>query len=222
MATQRHPVDSFKKELNFWEEFPDFKIHPTFSRIWKANKDHIDKSSLFMWALALCYDRKSSFYPQPEADKWEAVSWDLFNDENALMNFALYDDENKKDPFEKADTDETVAPVIGIPKDLTFRGIILDFEKAIDIPLGIALRELERKLVERTKFIMETTYSLDYYDDKGKLKKGTSDQLDRMFTNTDKINALITKAMADLYSIDGSGTVKGGQKEGLGDAGKDF
>lgn len=220
MAIQRHPVDSFNPKSDFWEEFPDYKIHPIFSRIWKTNKNKPIESSKFMWALALCYDRKSSFFSQPEQDKWEVVSEELFDDPFALLNFALYDDENKENPFNTPD-EVQVIPVIDIPVDIKFRQIIVEFEKSIDTPLGMSLRELERKLVERTRFIMDTKYTLDTVEG-GKLKKGTSEQLDKMFVNTDKITALISKALEALHTIEGSGVTKGGQKESLGDAGKNF
>lgn len=226
MAVQRHPVDSFSKELNFWEEFADYKLHPVFTRIYKNNrKDKLEVSSLFMWALTLCYDRKSSFYNQPEIDKWEVVSENLFEDPKALLNFALYDDEDKDDPFKEGGSDA----IINIPVDLDFRQIITEFEKSIDTPLGLSLRELERKLTERTQFIMDTPYTIDAMVNKGSgdtpkmvLVKGTAEQLDKMFTNTDKITSLITKAMENLRAATGQGTVKGGQMESLGDKAQDF
>lgn len=226
MAVQRHPVDSFDKKLNFWEEFADYQLHPIFTRIYKNNrKDKLELSSLFMWALTLCYDRKSSFYNQPEVDKWEVVSEDLFGDPKALLNFALYDDDNEADPFGENKSDA----IINIPADLDFRQIITEFEKSIDSPLGLSLRELERKLMERTQFIMETPYTIDSMVNKSTnenpkmvLVKGTAEQLDKMFTNTDKITSLITKAMENLRAASGQGTVKGGQMESLGDKGNDF
>ena len=218
MAIQRHPVDSFDKKLNFWEEFQDYKLHPIFNRLWKNNNKSVEdlkQSSLFMWALVVCYDRKSSVYAQPEIDKWEVASEDLFGDKKALLNFALYDDEKTDDPFANKE------PVIKMPMDLSFRQVISEFEKTIDTPLGLTLRELERKLIERTEFIMETPYSIDSFVE-GKMIKGTADQLDKMFANTEKINKLITTALADLRAASGDGTTKGGQKESLGDKANDF
>ena len=226
MAIQRHPVDSFNKKLNFWEEFRDYQLHPIFTRIYKANrKDRLEASSLFMWALSLCYDRKSTFYNQPEQDKWEVVSEDLFGHPEALLNFALYDDPKEDDPFALEETH----PIINMPVDLDFRKIIHEFEKTIDTPLGLSLRELERKLVERTNFIMMTPYTIDSTTTGGTeanpkqvLVKGTAEQLDKMFANTEKINALITKSMENLRAAAGQGVTKGGQLESLGDKGEDF
>jgi len=92
--------------------------------------------------------------------------------------------------------------------------------------LGIALRSLERKLVERTAFIATTAYSLDYYEitnsGKAVLRKGTATQLDKMFTDTDKINSLVQKAMNDLRSSEDSGTTKGGFQESMSEKLKHF
>jgi len=209
---QRHPVLSFDRKLNFWEEFPDYKVHPKFGDFWQVNKDvdRLKESSLFMWALALCYDRSSSFFAQPEQDKWEVVSEDLFDDINFLTNIALGNDQDK------------VVFKLGI----TFRDLISSFQESIDTPLGISLRLLETKLLERTTFIVSTSYTLDSYvtskAGKTTLQKGTADQLDRMFANTEKINTLIQKAMDALKASEGSGNMKGGQKESLSDGSTKF
>jgi len=212
MALQRHPVDSFDKKVNFWEEFPDYKVHRAFGELWALNKknNHLEESSRFMWALTLCYDRKSALFPQPEIDKWELVSEDLFGDLNFFMG--LHEDMQ-------------LCTVMSFPVMSTLSTYIREFEKTIDTPVGISLRMLEKKLSERTQFINDTKYNLDYYEEKGgkyTLKKGTADQLDRMFANTDKINSLIQKALEDLTNTEGLGKMKGGQQESLGDKGKGF
>ena len=213
MAVQRHPVDSYSEKLNFWEEFPDYKVHRTFGAFWKVNRkdNKLRESSLFMWALSLCYDRKSSFFSQPEQDKWGVVSADLFGDEYFLHNLAL----------EEEDQDRIIIPI-----GSSLRDYITEFEKSIDVPLGISLRDLEKKMMERTKFIMETPYTLDYYEklDSGRTvtKKGTADQLDRMFRDTGKINEQIQKALDDLKASEQGGTVKGGGIESIGDGDKTF
>ena len=214
MAVQRHPVESFNKKTNFWEEFPDYKLNKIFGVFWKVNRKlgKLEQSSLFMWGLALCYDRKSSFFNQPEQDKWEVVSEDLFSDMHFLTNLALSDiaDLNKA----------------GLEFQLEFREYIIEFEKTIDTPLGMSLRDLERKLAERTKFIMGTDYTMDWYEtlDSGKkiTRKGTADQLDRMFRDTGKINEQVQKALDDLKASEQGGNVKGGGLESLGDGDQNF
>ena len=212
MAIQRHPVDSFNKKTNFWEEFPDYKINRTFGQLWKINKkaDNLEWSSLFMWALTLCYDRKSTFFPQPESDKWEVISEDLFGNSKFLHNLALGDKN----------------PLLIIPLGMELYDYVNAFTESIDTPLGISLRLLEGKLAERTKFIMDTDYSMDYFEEtlggKPMLKKGTADQLDRMFRDTGKINEMIQKALDDLKASEGTGSAKGGGIESLGDGDKSF
>jgi hypothetical protein len=213
MSIQRHPVDSFSPKLNFWEEFPDYKVHKQFGDFWRANKkaDQLQKSSLFMWALSLCYDRKSVFYSQPELDKWEVVSEDLFDNKDYILNLI-------EEPEECSDL---IFQLGGMPRDL-----IEAFETTIDTPLGISLRRMEKKLEERTRFMAETKYSMDYYqereDGRKVIMKGTVDQLDKMFTNTDKIESLITKALDALRAAEGAGTAKGGAAESLSDEDKTF
>lgn len=162
-----------------------------------------------MWALALCYDRKSSFFNQPEQDKWEAVSEDLFEDMNFFLNLALEEKEQNV-----------------IVMHLELSEYIIEFEKTIDTPLGMSLRLLEKKLAERTGFIMGTEYTMDWYEtlDSGRkiIKKGTADQLDRMFRDTGKINELIQGALNALKASEQGGSVKGGGQASMGDEDKSF
>jgi hypothetical protein len=212
MAITRHPIDSYDLKLNFWEEFPDYKLHPIFGEFWVLNKKtNLINSSNFMWILSLCYDRKSSIFVQPEVDKWEVSCDDVFND---------------KDFFIGLHTDPDLQDKVVFPTGVTLRKYISAFEESIDTPLGLSLRLLEAKLIERTDFIHGTPYSMDYYETTGAgrviTKKGTADQLDKMFAATDKINSLIQKAMDDLRNSEGLGTAKGGETESLGDGDKSF
>jgi hypothetical protein len=211
---QRHPVDSFDEKVNFWEEFPDYKIHPVFGKFWKLNKNagprYLQMSSNFMWLLTLCYDRKSSFFAQPVLDKWEVCSDNLF-DQSTLM----------------VDLVEDIGSKPGMLKfaDLELIEYITEFEKTIDTPIGLSLRVLEKKLAERAQFIADADYSWDHYEQVGNkniLRKGTADQLDRMFERTEKINGLIIKAMDSLKTVEGAGKLKGGGVESLSDGQKDF
>ena len=211
---QAHPAASYSKKLNFWEEFPSFKVHKIFGEFWASNKKakNLENSSLFMWALSLCYDRGSAIFTQPEQDKWEVVSEDLFGDKISLDSL-----------HEDLHTYKTLL----FPKMATLRFMISKFEESIDVPLGLSLRRLESKLIDRTDFMMGSKYSFDSYEtnEAGKqyTKKGTADQLDKMFIGTDKIVTLINKALADLSALDGlESTAKGGEQESLGDGDSGF
>lgn len=209
---QLHPVDNIDKNINFWQEYPSFKFHKIFGELYslnKMNKKNLKNSSLFMWLLSVCYDRKSSIFNQPALDKWEVASEDLFVDHLFMKNLS----------------EDLSSGLIEFNKSWKLYELIDEFEQAIDTPLGITLRKLEAKLVERAAFIVETSYSLDYYKDvngRSILKKGTADQLDRMFANTEKINTIIQKAMDNLRLSEAAGTTKGGQKESLGDGDNTF
>ena len=208
---QIHPADTFDVDINFWQEWPSFKIHKVFGEIYRKNrKENLKNSSSFMWLLSLCYDRKSALYTQPEQDKWEAASEQLFNDEFFMINLV-------EEPYENS--------VISIPDKYTIVELILEFESAIDTPLGLSLKRLERKLIERTGFITSTKYTVDFYEKVGNkniLRKGTADQLDRMFAATDKINNIIQTAMDKLRVSEAAGKTKGDQKESLSDGDKNF
>lgn len=214
MSIQRHPVESYDLTRNFWEEFPDYKIHPTFGPFWGVNKKakKLKYSSHFMWVLALCYDRKSSIFPQPERDKWEVACENVFN--NPTMFADIVDPENP-----------TMTTNFDFPEEVTLRQLIVAFEHSIDTPLGLSLRLLESKLLERTEFITSTKYSVDYYKEvRGKqiTMKGTADQLDKMFAATDKINSLVQKAMDELRNSEGMSEAKGGEEPSLGDGKSNF
>jgi len=211
MSIQRHPVDHYKPGLNFWEEFQDFKIHKMFGDFWRTNKKagELELSSKFMWALSMCYDRKSVFFPQPEDEKWKVVSENIFDNESFLYNIAV-DPESSNLVF-----------LLGAG----LHQLIASFEEAIDTPLGISLRNAEKKMQERDLFIKNTPYSTDYYEDvKGRsiLKKGTADQLDRMVVNTDKVASRVKKLMDELRNADSEGVAKGGGETSLSDGDKTF
>lgn len=215
MALQRHPIDSFDLKLNFWEEFPDMKIFKQLAEFYKANcknKKSLKLSSDLMWALSLCYDRKSSFYAQPEFDKWEAVGDSVFGgDEGFLLRFS----ENDKQEFGG----------LSIPFGLSLRVVIDTFEEAIDTPSGLMLRVLEKKLLERTLFIKDAEYSWDRIEtinNKKVLVKGTAAQIDTLFSNTEKIESLIENTKNRIKAQTGSGHSRGGGMDSLSDGDKSF
>jgi len=207
---QNHPSDSYNPKLNFWEEFPTYKAHPILGDIYRLNRSrNLQNSSKFMWLLTLCYDRKSAMFSQPEPDKWEASSEDLFGDPEFMVK--LVEDINSQ-------------KILTFTAAHNLRTIISAFEFTLDTPLGISLRLLEAKLVERTQFIQSTTYSLDDFVEKGGrnvLVKGTADQLDKMFANTAKINELVQHAMDSLVTASTSSN-KGGGNASMGDEDKTF
>ncbi len=82
-----------------------------------------------------------------------------------------------------------------------------------------ALIDLEDKLADRAEFIAGTKYSMDSYDDNGKVIKGTADQLDKMMVNTHKIYEQMekVKGMLDKEAIESQG--RGGAQESASEQG---
>lgn len=209
---QPHPIDEYSEKANFWGVFPSYIAHPTFGAIYHLNKKakNLENSSKFMWFLAHCYDRRSALYNQPEEDRWEAAGDTIFMDE-AFFTVLLESPQASK--------------IIKLPLNVELSTIIAEFENTMDTPLGLSLRRLEKKLIERTTFITDTEYSVDYYDQvngKNILRKGTADQLDKMFAATEKINNVIQTAMDALKASETSGVTKGGQRESLSDGDNNF
>jgi hypothetical protein len=88
--------------------------------------------------------------------------------------------------------------------------------------LTIAEKELvryEEKLVQRGDFISDQSYTMDFYDDRGKIVKGTADQLDKMMLNSSKIFAEIENIKDKLTREDVEGQLKGGATESASEAG---
>jgi len=208
-----NPASSYDIKLNFWEEFPTFKLIPEFGAIHRVNKGsrtNLKGSSRFMWALSLLYDRKSVLFNQPLHDKLEAASENIFDDTYFLTNLI-------EDPKNNL--------IFICPEGFDFHLLAERFQRAIDSPLGISLRELETKLQERTRFIMSSEYTLDRVetDEEGNrtVFKSNVEQLDKMLERTTKINDLILNAMNALNNLD-EGETRGGSEESLTDSSKDF
>lgn len=208
-----HPASSYDLNINFWEEFPSFKLLPEFLELYKANmkvKKNLQGSSNFMWALAILFDRKSVLFNQPLSDKLEAASENIFDDSFFLSN--IIEDPTKNSYFV-------------CPSNFDFMSLATAFQEAIDSPLGMSLRQLEAKLGERTKFLMTTEYTMDRVeiDDEGNktIFKSNVEQLDKMFERTAKINALILDAMNALNNME-EGETRGGAEESLADSDKQF
>lgn len=70
MLSKRTEV--FDPDKNFWEVYPELKVHPAFSKLYREdkNKKKSDSSNV-MWALHLTHHPKSIMYYDP--NKLEAV-----------------------------------------------------------------------------------------------------------------------------------------------------
>lgn len=219
---QNHPSLSYNQDNNFWEEFPAYKAFPILGEIYRLNSKSAKarkSSSNFMWVLALCYDRVSPFFAQPEEDKWEATAEDILKDPEFFKKLLKAREEEKHL--------NEVQKVLTFPNTGGINDIIYQFQKTVDTPLGMALRALEKKLDDRTKFIMDTPYTMDEWvkPDGGKmmLKKGSASSLDKMLGDTSKITTLVQDAMDKLKNSTGTDTgLKGGGQASLSDGDKSF
>jgi len=170
----------------FWKIYPSYATINPYKDLYKKDKSKSKKdSSRIMWTACLLYE---------------------FCDENPFGK--LVEDEKKdliqEDILQKKEFDwEEYKKIFEFFKDSS----ISQTERSI--------LELEEKLKERTDFIMSVSYSLDEYDDNGKLVKGTADQLDKMLAQSDKMFTLMEKLKEQKQKEqDGLlGEIKGGREE---------
>lgn len=170
-------IDSFQGgETCFWDVFQYMKDIPIFKKIYKEDRSKDkNKSSKVMWYLALTKDIDSEFYSMDDNERHEQ-----------LVDILELD----------------VVQFLGSQQELDI--LLNAFEDLIDTVITADIRSLERKLIERKKFIQSTKYTLDemIYPDEGKpyLKKGTASQLDKMMVDTKKIHDEIRSLRAAARS----------------------
>jgi len=82
-------------------------------------------------------------------------------------------------------------------------------EREIDIFINTVLTQAEKSIVawdimmkKRDEFIHSQDFTLDTYDDRGKIVKGTADQLDKMLGNTGKLYTEYFKIKKELSDDD--------------------
>lgn len=186
--------------VNYWEKFPVFKSLSPFKQVYQKDRS-TDKN-------------KSS-----KAMWYMVLCFDVDSDFYSL-------DANEQ----KYKIEETLE--LDVPNYLGdgYDDFCVDFIEFIDTVLSANIRELERKLIDRRKFINRTPYSLDemvtpeYEDEldgkgnpkKGKpyMKKGTAVQLDKMIASTGAIHKQITDLREDLKR-EAESENKGGQVDSL-------
>jgi len=170
----------------FWIFYPSYTTIVPYKKLYKEDKSKNKKnSSRIMWAACLLYE---------------------LCDENPFGKLI----EKEKKELIKED----------ILKNKNFdwkkhEEIFIFFKNTNISQTEKSIIELEEKLKERTDFIMGVEYSLDEYNDEGKLVKGTADQLDKMLAQSDKMFALMEKLKEQRQKEqDGLlGEIKGGREE---------
>lgn len=188
---------NWNTDLDYWSLHPGMKTFLVFDSLYREDKSK-DKteSSKLMWAIALLVDphEKNPWKNVNPLDKKMLISIDFLKDEK--FNWDSEDIINLIEAYK--DKCLTVA------------------EKA--------LVELQSKLAERAKFIKETTYTLDWYEEteKGgvKLMRGTAPQLDKMMTETKKIYDHLDLIKKQIETENISGSIKGGAIESASEKGE--
>lgn len=184
-------AESFQgSELSFWEVFPYMKEVGLFRKLYLSDRSESkNKSSKVMWYLTMVKDIDSEFYSLEKGEQDEML-FDTLN-----LNILKF---------------------VGGQEELDL--LLNAFENFIDTPLSADVRALENKMKDRKKFIQETNYTLDAYeegmDGKVRLVKGTASQLDKMVTDTKKLHEEIRSLRAALKSAQ-SEQGKGGRKDSL-------
>tara|TARA_R110002167_G_scaffold20995_20_gene76395 strand:+ start:262 stop:840 length:579 start_codon:yes stop_codon:yes gene_type:complete len=184
---------NWNTDENYWSLHPQMKTIKAFSDLNKRDKSKgKKKSSTMMWAIALYIDPN-------EQNPWKNT--------NPLDRMKLIAEDYLNDPeFPWEDPDIQ---------------LLIDTYKEFSITVAErALLQIETKIADRAKFLDNTSYSMDTYNDEsGKVEKGTADQLDKMMVNTVKIYQQLeqVKEMLDKESIEGHG--KGGAVESASEQG---
>jgi len=188
---------NWNTDLNYWELHPGMKNFPSFKILYDKDKSKSKiESSKVMWAIALMVDphEKNPWKNVNPLDKKMLISIDYL--QNEKFNW---------------DTEEIV-------------NLIEEYKDKCLTVAEKALIELQAKLAERAKFIKETNYTLDWYEEteKGgvKLMRGTAPQLDKMMTETKKIYDHLDLIKKQIETENISGSIKGGAIESASEKGE--
>jgi hypothetical protein len=172
-------VKIFDTDLNFWEANPGFKSIKVYQDLYTNDKSKNKvDSSQIMWAIALLIDMS-------EDNPWRNLSEE---DKESLIAEDFL--QNKKFSWKgiKALTDEYSERCLSIAEK--------------------ALRNFNKKLLDRQKFIDNTKYTID-----------DADQLDKMMLNTVKVYQQydLIKSMFNKEKLAGTtqdGTVESASEKG--------
>lgn len=139
-------ITDFDTSHSFWETYPDMKLALSFKRFYERDKTKDkNRTSRFMWFIALTRHPNSKYYNLPEDEKYAVIGEDYMGDKRFYQK-------NKED------------------LDI----LIQDFEKLTLSPARRHLMEWNSKIHERSKFLKEIPYTLDTFEDVDKMAFNTA------------------------------------------------
>ena len=186
---------NWNTDENYLQLNPIMKTIPKFKVLFDKDKSkNKQKSSKIMWAIALFLDpnEHNVWRNTRKEDKIKLIEEDFMKGEDFKFSYP---------------------PVIEL------------LEEYLDKCITVAQKELiniENKLQERGKFIKETPYKLDSYEETEngyKKVKGTAEQLDKMLVGTYQIYKQFAQIKKDITEESNKGSVKGGQTESASEKG---
>jgi hypothetical protein len=189
---QNSLVAHWNPDENFWAINPAFKSVKIFRELFEADKTKGKAhSSKLMWAIAYYVDLH-------ESNVWKNVS-----------------DSEKK----KLIAEDYLGNTHFDFEDIEVHPLVEEYENRVLTIAQKELRRYEKKLSQRGDFLEKTTYTMDEYDDNGKIIKGTATQLDKMMVDSGKIFDQLANIKAKLEKEDAEGALRGGAAESVGETG---
>lgn len=183
-------VETYKPGANFWDIHPQFLATKVLRDMWEKDKKDKKFSSNMMWFIVFTYDLDSKYFNLDFKERVEILGEDFCSNKN------YYDD--YRDIIEPAQE---------------------AYVKITDSKARRSLRNWFNKLEERDSFIATTPFSMDYYGEDGRPRKGTADQLDKMMANTKKLWDDYQRIMEDIGKEDSQTEGRGGAMPSASDEG---
>ena len=187
-------VEAFSPDTNFWIEHIQLAAVGPIKRLYEEDTSKKKEvSSKLMWCIVLIWDKNSNFYNLPEEGvdgKIQTIFEDYYGSTKAY---------------------ESNKTIIESIKDFYLKLQQTSAERS--------LREIERKLEERSLFLNTTEYTLGVATEKGTWVGGTAAILDNMLANTKKIYDLYetTLKIVAAEQHKDEGVAKGGGNLSLTD-----
>jgi len=186
-------VETFNHDTSFWDEHIQLSTVGVFKSLYDSDRSrNKGTSSKMMWCIALIWDYNSKLYNLPESGPDSKIDL-VFSDH---YGSGTYYKNNK-------------AKIDGL-KEL--------YLKIQETSAKRTLRQIEKKLEERSVFLNDTNYDLGLCNERGQWVGNTATILDKMLADTKKVYELYDHALKIVQSeIASADRVKGGGNLSLSD-----